>query len=298
MCWFSVIGALAVKNSLSPIARLLAMIMLMGLTGCSQETPGLEDLPAEVLEVAPESGQTEPESLTVMSWNVQGSAFRSDPDYLKKVADLIRELSPDVVMLQEVHRNTKASGGLDQFEILSRSLRMNGCFGESLRIRETGSYGNAILTTATITDSRRVILPGRGEPRTILECRSSWRNTEIPLMTTHLTAWDRANRRTRALQTRAIETLLEASGSPLLILGGDFNAPLTSPEMVALAEGTFVTPVITDYVVTHPGTGRSYDHLFAGDGWEIEDGRIIQRGPSDHWPIISKLSPASMEDPL
>lgn len=284
------------RSHLEGLTLVFAIGAMTGLGGCSETPEGVRELPAEISRVEPATAEYDPTSITVMSWNVKGSGVRSDPDHLEKIAAMIRQLSPDIVMLQEVHRHTRAAGGQDQFEILSRTLRMSGCFGESLRIRDTGSYGNAILTTATITSGRTLLLPGRGEPRTVLECETRWNNLEIPVMTTHLTAWDRANRRTRALQTNAIEDLLESNGSPLLLLGGDFNAPLSSPEMVRLAVGTFARPLITDYVVTHPGTGRSYDHLFAGDGWSVDDARIIQQGPSDHWPIFSRLSTPAAGD--
>ncbi len=285
MCWFSVIGAPVVINR----TLFFVLIVMIGFTRCTPETDALTELPAEKLEVKPAAATTSVQSLTVMSWNIHGSAARSDPDHIEKVVETIRTLDPDVVMLQEVHRKTQAAGGIDQFEILARTLRMNGCFGESLEVGEHGSYGNAILTDGDIVSTRRFALPGRGEPRTMLECRGKWQNIEVPLLTTHLTAWDRANRRTRARQAQAIEMKLNEDASPLTILGGDFNASLTSPELAPIATGTFLRPAISRYVVTHPGTGRSYDHLLMGDAWTVDEGRVIRQGPSDHWPLLATV---------
>lgn len=280
------------RSSSTAVVFSVAAGIITLLTTCSPEPGGVQELSAEHLEVREMEERLADDSFTIMSWNVKGSNFRSDNDHLKKVAATIREYGPDVVMLQEIHRETTASGEQDQFEILARSLEMNGCFGESLEIGDRGSYGNMILSTGRISDARRYLLPGRGEPRTILACTSHWKDLSVPLMTTHLTAWDRANRRTRTLQTAAIVALLESDGSPLTILGGDFNASLGSSEMAQLAASTIVRPAIETYVVTHRGTGRNYDHLFAGDGWRVDDARVIREGPSDHWPIVATLSTA------
>lgn len=289
MSWSSVIGALAVRADLPVVG--LVLWTLVGTFSCSPAGETRE-LAAERIEIV-ESAPLDPDSVTVLSWNIKGSAFGSDHHHLEEIASTIEELSPDIVMLQEVHRGTRASGELDQFEILSKALEMNGCFGESLAIGESGSYGNAVLTSGSIERSRRYILPGRGEPRTVLSCEGEWDGISVPVMTTHLTAWDRANRRTRALQTSAILELIESESSPLLLLGGDFNAALSSVEMAGLASSPRVRPVITDYVVTHPGSGRSYDHLFVGDGWSVEDARVVRQGPSDHWPILATLKMGS-----
>ncbi len=77
---------------------------------------------------------------------------------------------------------------------------MNGCFGKSLDLPGGGAYGNAILSRAPLRSARTVRLPGGGEPRTILRCESQWDAIEVPLLTTHLAAWDIANRGPRGAQ--------------------------------------------------------------------------------------------------
>ncbi|MDX1583500.1 MAG: endonuclease/exonuclease/phosphatase family protein [Thermoanaerobaculia bacterium] len=267
----------------------LALFTVLSL-GCGSEPESIVEEAEAIVHRAGSPVETAGPTLNVLSWNIKGSAVKRNPDHLHEIAEVVREIDPDVVLLQEVHRHTKAAGEIDQFVLLSESLGMSGCFGESLRVGEEGSYGNAILTTGAVGPSRVHSLPGKGEPRTLLECLSEWNDLEATVMTTHLTAWDRANRRTRNLQVRAIESVVSDLEARRLVLGGDFNASLSSREMRSLRDSPHLRAVIPDYVVTHPRTGRHYDHLLVGKGWKNEEARVLRTGPSDHWPVVATLS--------
>lgn len=271
------------------LALLLCVLLTTLGGGCDVEE--MLDTRHEPATIVHRPGQSLAESgeLAVMSWNVKGSLASRDERHVQTLADAIRAVGPDVVLLQEVHRRTRASGGRDQFDDLASLLGMSGCFGESLAVGD-GSYGNAILTSGEITTGAVHALPGRGEPRTVLECVSRWNQIEVPIFTTHLTAWDRANRRTRRAQVSHLERILDRTESPLIILGGDFNASLQAPELRPLTHHRKLAPVFSGYVVTHPGAGRSYDHLFVGDGWHVGESRVRRAGPSDHWAIIAEIS--------
>jgi endonuclease/exonuclease/phosphatase family metal-dependent hydrolase len=237
-----------------------------------------------------------PETLRVLTWNVHGAAAEHDGGHLPAVAQVIRDSEADVVLLQEVRRSTGPGGGGDQFAELVELTGLNGCFGQSLELVSGGAYGNAILSRAPLRSAHTARLPGGGEPRTLLRCESEWDSIEIPLVTTHLAAWDIANRRQRAAQVSSIATRLAAHGDPLTIFGGDFNAPQDAPEMSPLRERSPVQPVARARLVTYRGIGRSYDHVFAGTGWSAAGAAIVRDGPSDHWPVAAALrrtSPAA-----
>jgi len=40
---------------------------------------------------------------------------------------------------------------------------------------------------------------------------------------------------------------------------------------------------------THPTMNRRIDYIFADYGWEVRAARVINIGPSDHWPAIAEL---------
>jgi endonuclease/exonuclease/phosphatase family metal-dependent hydrolase len=274
---------------MSPRLSLLATeILLLFLPGCTQ-IPAVDDEALGVVENASEARPALPETLRVLTWNVHGGAAARDAGHLRAVAAVIRESAADVVLLQEVHRRTGAGGGADQFAELVDLTGMNGCFGKSLELAPGGAYGNAILSRAPLRSARTARLPGSGEPRTILRCESEWDSLEVPLFTTHLAAWDIANRKRRGAQVSSIAARLAANADPLTILGGDFNAAQSAPEMVALREHSPVRPSARSRLITYRGIARSYDHVFAGSGWSAGKVSIVRDGPSDHWPVEATL---------
>jgi len=269
------------------VIGLAAELLLLFLPACSQLPVG-EDEAFGVVENTDEERPALPPTIRVMSWNVHGSAAARDQGHLGALASVIRAENADVVLLQEVHRGTRAGGGHDQFAELVEMTGLNGCFGKSVEL-DGGAYGNAILSRAPLRSARTIRLPGSGEPRTVLRCESQWNEIEVPLLTTHLTAWDIAQRGPRSAQVESIAARLAAADEPLTILGGDFNAPQLAPEMVALSERSPVRPVATKRLVTYRSMGRSYDHVFVGAGWSAKDVAIVRDGPSDHWPVSTTL---------
>jgi endonuclease/exonuclease/phosphatase family metal-dependent hydrolase len=270
------------------LAGLATEILLIFSAGCSQIPIGEEEA-FGVVENASAARPALPEALRVVTWNVHGAAAARDAGHLRAVAGVIRQSRADVVLLQEVHRRTGAGGGADQFAELVDLTGMNGCFGKSLDLPDGGAYGNVILSRAPLRSARTTRLPGGGEPRTILRCESEWDSIDIPLVTTHLAAWDIANRRQRGAQVSSIAARLAAHGDPLTILGGDFNAPQSAPEMLPLRERSPVRPAARSRLVTYPGTSRSYDHVFVGSGWSVGGATAVHDGPSDHWPVTATL---------
>jgi endonuclease/exonuclease/phosphatase family metal-dependent hydrolase len=271
------------------LAGLATELLLLLLPACSQLPKG-DDEAQGVVENASPSRPTLPENLQVLSWNVHGSAAAHDTGHLRAVADVIRGSGADVVLLQEVHRGSRAGGGQDQFAELVARTGMNGCFGKSLDLAPSGAaYGNVILSRAPLTAARTVRLPGAGEPRTLLRCESQWDSMEVPLLTTHLVAWDVVNRRQRGVQVDSIAARLAADGNPMTILGGDFNASLQAPEMTTLRERSPLRALDAVRLATFRAFGWSYDHLFAGAGWSASGARVVREGPSDHWPVAATL---------
>jgi endonuclease/exonuclease/phosphatase family metal-dependent hydrolase len=268
----------------------LAAAFLAGaLPGCSHLPVAEDESVAEVQNLSRDRPPL-PDSIHVLSWNIEGRAARENREHLANIAGVIRASGADVAMLQEIHRGTFAAGGRDQFAELVALTGMHGCFGKSLDV-DGGAYGNAILSRAPLASALGVRLPGRGEPRTLLRCESQWAGLEVPLLTTHLTAWDRANRGPRSAQVSAITARLTARLHALVILGGDFNAPVRAPEMTPLRNGALLRPAFGSRVATHRAFGSSYDHLFVGSGWGVDGATVLHEGTSDHWPVRVKLRP-------
>ena len=252
--------------------------------------PGIAASAAAAVPAA--AGPTASRALRVLSYNIEGHAALIRPRHLEEVARVVREQSPDVVALQEVHRGTWQSRFTDQAAELARLTGMAVAFGPSFATLG-GEFGNAILTRGTLSDPRVVRLPSFGEPRSVLRARVSLDGREIDFLVTHLAAWGSLNRDIRVRQARCLTEHARAATRPL-VLCGDLNATPGTPEIAALLAGDLVHLTGAPDEVTHPFLGQRIDYIVAGPGWRVGRTSVLHVGPSDHWPIVAELTPLAM----
>lgn len=225
-----------------------------------------------------------------MSYNIKGQRSLVSRTHIDDIADVIRRAAPDVAGLQEVHRHGWQSRGRDQAAELERATGMKLFFGRSFGSGER-EYGNAILTRGEIVGGRVEPLPGRGEPRSLLVSTVDVDGFRMQACVTHLSAWGRLGSKKRLAQAQAVAAALEKATLPL-VLTGDFNSTPTSEELRVFHNGSVVTSCFVADVVTHRATKKCLDYIFAGNGWTIRDARVLENGPSDHWPIVAELERA------
>ena len=82
--------------------------------------------------------------IRVLTYNIHHGEGVDDVVDLERVAAVINSVSPDLVSLQQVERNTERTGGVDQTAILDGLTSMEGVFGHNLDFGG-GGFGNAIL---------------------------------------------------------------------------------------------------------------------------------------------------------
>lgn len=114
--------------------------------------------------------------LRVLSWNIHKGVGGLDRRYrLERVIDLLRERSPDIILLQEVAQFWPGAGTVDQVEELCRELELNHyAFGHEHRYKQ-GGYGNLTLSRFPIRDTRH------------FDLTVSWRKKRGALVTRILT---------------------------------------------------------------------------------------------------------------
>jgi endonuclease/exonuclease/phosphatase family metal-dependent hydrolase len=225
--------------------------------------------------------------IKAMSYNVGGHGARWSRRHVDRVAAAILEAAPDVVGLQEVHRGTKHSRLEDQAEALARLTGFEVRFGRSFHLHG-GEYGNAVLTRGEVRASEVHVLPGPGEPRTLLRSRIALAAAEIDFYVTHLAAWGRWGRAARTLQIAGLVERLRQSSGPFVLVG-DLNAPPEAPEIGTLLAAELFRLCGDDAACTHRFTRRRLDYVFADPGWTSRSYRVIRAGPSDHWPVVAEL---------
>lgn len=227
-------------------------------------------------------------TVTVMTYNIKGhAAFRSS-SHMQKIAEIIRQSNADVVGIQEVHRRSVDGRLHDQFADLEALTGLHAFFGRSFT-KGGAEYGNVLLTRGRILDARTHPLPGGGEPRTLLSATVELASLKFNVLVTHLTAWGPFGRRVRLAQAETVAREAEKSTLPFVVTG-DFNTGPSSKELQAFHRGGLVLSCFVDPIVTHRSTRQCLDYIFADTGWRILNSRVVNEGPSDHWPLVATLA--------
>ena len=245
--------------------------------------------------------------LRVLSYNIHGQAHLLDRRYLERIARVISDVKPDVVGLQEVHRGGWKARSADQTAELGRLTGMTAVFGPSFEVRG-GAFGNAVLTSGRLLESGVVPLTAPGEPRTLLTARIAFADlrfdgsrfdglrfdgiNEIAFHVTHLAAWGRWGRSARSLQSTALLERLKQSNGPFVLVG-DLNAVPGAPELKPLMTGEVFRMCGDAKLCTHRFLRQRIDYVFADPGWTPVTERVVQTGPSDHWPVLVELQRSS-----
>lgn len=170
------------------------------------------------------SVQTLPPRITVMSYNIHHGVGTNRILDLNRIAGVISAAAPDIVALQEVDKDTKRSGGVDQAAELARLTRMNYQFGKAVNY-DGGEFGNAILTRHPVTLIGNWPLPGFKEARAALfvaiDLSSLYgAGVSMTFVATHLDNRKNANRIESADVIEAVITGLPRRPA---LLGGDLN---------------------------------------------------------------------------
>jgi endonuclease/exonuclease/phosphatase family metal-dependent hydrolase len=222
-----------------------------------------------------------------MTYNIKGHGSLMRGRHIERVAELIREVNPDIAGIQEVHRGSWRVRFRDQAADLERLTGMQLFFGRAMG-EGASEYGNALLTCGNIVDTAVEPLPGGREPRSLLRAAVDIAGMRVAAYVTHLTAWGRYGAKTRVMQAAAVAQTVAASQLPFVLMG-DFNSVPASEELRVFHDGTIVTSCFPRDVVTYRATKQCLDYIFAGPGWQIRETRVITRGPSDHWPMVATM---------
>lgn len=241
-----------------------------------------------------------PDTIRVMVYNIHAGRDAGGMDNLQRVADVVRGADADVVLLQEVDRGTRRSGGVDQLAVLARLTRFHGAFGRSLTY-QGGEYGIAVLSRWPIAAQRTVPLPvdppqersgGAYEPRVALVVTVSSPAGDLTVVNTHIDA--SREDRWRAQEIITVLALAD-SARGMLLLGGDLNSTPESP----IQERMRARGLRDAWQLCGPGTaGFTYpadsgvkriDYLYVAPPTHCERAEVIATRASDHRPLVVEV---------
>ena len=234
--------------------------------------------------------QAYPPHLRVMTYNIEGDAELLKGDkHIEDIAAVINQVKPDIVGLNEVHRHTWQSRFRDQVGRLQQLTHMSGAFGRSYG-ELGGAFGNAMLTRGTIVAADVHNLPCSGEPRSLLATTVRIDGVMIDFYVGHVAAWAGLNSAIRAKQLECLGSHVRVSRYPH-ILTGDFNAPPESTEITRFRQLSTTLQICgPNLPATQKVMKQRIDYIFADNGWQVRDVRVLDIGPSDHRPVVAELT--------
>lgn len=225
-----------------------------------------EDVPLFKAHADHSAPVANPTQLKVMAWNVKYGACRIDfwfdfwgdrtqmsttevTDCLTKVAALIREYDPDILMTEEIEVDSKRSAYIDQVRFLLENTNLRyAMYGETWDARYVPSegvgrinLGNAIFSRYPITRGERIRQVDRTDQdgvtaafyihRAISRAEVNLGDRTVAAYAVHTEAYD--NDGTKQKQIAQIYDLLKAESLPW-VAGGDWNElPPVCDESVA-----------------------------------------------------------------
>jgi endonuclease/exonuclease/phosphatase family metal-dependent hydrolase len=164
----------------------------------------------------------------VVTWNIHKGIGGVDRRYkLERIVDALREISPDVALLQEVSDDLPRSRFHDQAEMLGEFLGMPHLAFHPEHRFKMGGYGNAILSKFPLSDIHHVDLTvGKRKKRGVLQARArlkledGTRSIVIHNMHLGLVGSERETQIERFLDCAPFRGLHEHTP---VIVGGDLN---------------------------------------------------------------------------
>lgn len=232
----------------------------------------------------------------MLVYNIHAGTDAARVPNLERVANVVRSTRADVVLLQEVDRFTRRSGGVDQLDSLRKLTGLSGAFGKTIDY-DNGEYGLGILSRWTIRSDSLVALPvasphGGYEARGALVARVEMPGRTLRVIDTHLDASMDSYRTEQASRLATI-----AAGPPRAdIVGGDFNSEPRAGVLALVAAAGFRDawprcgsgPGLT-FPVAVPV--KRIDYLLTSSRWKCVSATVLPAQASDHRAVLFEIIP-------
>lgn len=245
--------------------------------------------------------ETSAPTLRVATYNVHGCVGMDRQRSEARIAEVIAELSADVVALQELDLGRRRSAGVDQTRIIAEQLGWHSHFHPAME-RGHEHYGNAIISRYELKFCRASRLPGKApffcrEDRVAIAMDVETNLGTVHIINTHLgLGW-----RERMLQAELFTTadFQSPAGKDLpLILLGDFNSLSGSrPHWIITRHLGDVRKLVhaRESTCTFPTRfpALAVDHIFVNTALQpikvYAHRSPLARVASDHFPLVTDL---------
>jgi len=257
-------GPLVVDTTLLSIGATVSIVDGSGSTIPPPAPPTPAPTPATTPTPPPGAA---PATLRVLQWNTHHGGYGTDNVYSPdRLATWVVKFNPDVVMFNEIERNT-SWGKQDQPEVYKALLQQKTgktwyyVFAQEYGQWTSAGKGNLILSTVPFDTTERYELVSNGD-RSIASGSITWNGRHITLVLTHL---DPDSQPLRLTQAQEVTTWAAARAEDR-ILTGDMNA---WPDQSSIAQ---FNTVYTDSWTVAAGNGTAV--AFSGNSGQTKNGRI------------------------
>lgn len=275
---------------------LIVLSALIHLTGCS----GSDSSPIDPGWTAPDDGKQQ--QLVVMSYNIRHCApyygtSENTTANVNNVAEVLKNIKPDIVFMQEVDKNTTRSLGIDQTQKLAKLAEYPYYQFYKMQDYQGGEYGIAILSALRLKDVQTHTIPSEIEGQKITgnnilgTAKIEFNGVNIYLANTHLSVYQ--NDRDKQLPYM-LEEILSKQTIPVLF-AGDFNATPSNLTIQQLDDAGYIRTNTDPKKFTIPSNApnRELDYIAykPAKTFEVISHTVpIGISASDHLPIISILN--------
>ncbi|UCE12772.1 MAG: endonuclease/exonuclease/phosphatase family protein [Candidatus Heimdallarchaeota archaeon] len=217
-------------------------------------------------------------SMRVMTYNIQQGYSENGIKNFDGQLNVIREVDPDIIGLQECDSSRIAGGNTDVVRYFANTLKMYSYYGPKT---VTGTFGIALLSKYPIENTKTFFMYSKGEQTATIEAQIKVQDTLFNVYVTHL-----GNGGPIVQQEAIIKVVKDKSN---VILLGDFNFEPNEPQY------DFTTEIFNDsWLVAGAGASVSYldetefdvneriDHVFVSEGTNVIVCNYIVSRESDH----------------
>lgn len=223
--------------------------------------------------------------IRLATYNIRAGLGIDNRRSMQRVADVIRGIGPQIVCLQEVDQRMPRGRMEDQPKCLSKALDMQVCFQRNLSIG-VGGFGNALLTSLPITETKSHHLTSVGEQRGALEVRLLTPDGPLTVFCTHLGL----NADERVVQARELAAWANACDGPRLVCG-DFNEEATGQAVTELISSTGLIDATAGGPATFSSDSPQHriDLILTTPSITVSNACVIDTQASDHLPVVADL---------
>ena len=235
--------------------------------------------------------QTE-NTIRVMTYNIHnGTGIDNKLDY-NRIADVITQIAPDVVALQELDSVTNRSNGVDVTSHLSSLTAMYPYYSASIPY-DGGKYGIAVLSKTKPLSYKTFPLPGREEARSLLLLEFR----DYIFCCTHFSL----NADDRFASVDIINNVIKNYEKPV-ILAGDINATPNSTVLKKFSQNWTVLSDTARFTYSADNPKETIDYILGYNtkeySYSVWRRQVFSTLASDHLPLFAdiRLKTASAAD--